>query len=196
MNYKKLGNSNLNISTISMGTMTWGEQNTLEEAFKQMYIGSGKKLLKNKYYMSMIKHFDIMHTDKLKYVGRYPVSTFLSSETDIVISHQWENPLNYAYLDAMYYGYPLVHNAEMIKDAGYYYPDFNISKGVDQLKLALDNHDSNLEEYSKKNKSALNRYLSTNKKLVDTYKKLLDNLFEPGSHDLSHKYNWKTNLYK
>ena len=167
-----------------------------EEAFKQMYIGSGKKLLKNKYYMSMIKHFDIMHTDKLKYVGRYPVSTFLSSETDIVISHQWENPLNYAYLDAMYYGYPLVHNAEMIKDAGYYYPDFNISKGVDQLKLALDNHDSNLEEYSKKNKSALNRYLSTNKKLVDTYKKLLDNLFEPGSHDLSHKYNWKTNLYK
>ena len=36
MNYKKLGNSNLNISTISMGTMTWGEQNTLEEAFEQM----------------------------------------------------------------------------------------------------------------------------------------------------------------
>ena len=36
MNYKKLGNSNLNISTISMGTMTWGEQNTLDEAFEQM----------------------------------------------------------------------------------------------------------------------------------------------------------------
>lgn len=36
MNYKKLGNSNLNISTISMGTMTWGEQNTLKEAFEQM----------------------------------------------------------------------------------------------------------------------------------------------------------------
>ena len=36
MNYKKLGNSNLNISTISMGTMTWGEQNTVEEAFEQM----------------------------------------------------------------------------------------------------------------------------------------------------------------
>ena len=36
MNYKKLGNSNLNISTISMGTMTWGEQNTVQEAFEQM----------------------------------------------------------------------------------------------------------------------------------------------------------------
>jgi hypothetical protein len=167
-----------------------------EEAFKQIYIGSGKKLLKNKYYMSMIKHFDVMHTNKLKYVGRYPVSTFLSSETDIVISHQWENPLNYAYLDALYYGYPLVHNAEMIKDAGYYYSDFNISDGVDQLKFALNEHDNNLDEYNKKNKSALSRYLSTNKKLVDTYRKLLDNLFEPGTHELSYKYNWKTNLYK
>lgn len=167
-----------------------------EEAFKQIYIGSGKKLLKNKYYMSMIKHFDVMHTNKLKYIGRYPVSTFLSSETDIVISHQWENPLNYAYLDALYYGYPLVHNAEMIKDAGYYYSDFNISDGVDQLKFALNEHDNNLEEYTKKNKSALNRYLSTNKKLVNTYKKLLDNLFEPDTHELSYKYNWKTNLYK
>ena len=137
-----------------------------------------------------------MHTNKLKYVGRYPVSTFLSYETDIVISHQWENPLNYAYLDALYYGYPLVHNAEMIKDAGYYYSDFNISDGVDQLKFALNEHDNNLDEYNKKNKSALSRYLSTNKKLVDTYRKLLYNLFEPGTHELSYKYNWKTNLYK
>ena len=36
MNYKKLGSSDLNISTIAMGTMTWGQQNTLEEAFEQM----------------------------------------------------------------------------------------------------------------------------------------------------------------
>ena len=36
MNYKKLGTSDLKISKIAMGTMTWGQQNTLEEAFKQM----------------------------------------------------------------------------------------------------------------------------------------------------------------
>ena len=36
MNYKKLGSSDLNISTIAMGTMTWGQQNSLEEAFEQM----------------------------------------------------------------------------------------------------------------------------------------------------------------
>ena len=36
MNYRKLGNTDINVSTICLGTMTWGEQNTQEEAFQQM----------------------------------------------------------------------------------------------------------------------------------------------------------------
>ncbi len=36
MNYKKLGNTDLDVSTICLGTMTWGEQNTQDEAFQQM----------------------------------------------------------------------------------------------------------------------------------------------------------------
>ena len=36
MNYKKLGNTDLDVSTICLGTMTWGEQNTQAEAFEQM----------------------------------------------------------------------------------------------------------------------------------------------------------------
>ena len=36
MNYKKLGNTDLNVSTICLGTMTWGEQNTQDEGFEQM----------------------------------------------------------------------------------------------------------------------------------------------------------------
>jgi len=36
MNYKKLGNTGIDVSTISLGTMTWGQQNTQEEGFEQM----------------------------------------------------------------------------------------------------------------------------------------------------------------
>ena len=36
MNYKKLGNTDIEVSTICLGTMTWGEQNTQEEGFEQM----------------------------------------------------------------------------------------------------------------------------------------------------------------
>ena len=36
MNFKKLGNTDLDVSTICLGTMTCGEQNTMEEGFEQM----------------------------------------------------------------------------------------------------------------------------------------------------------------
>ena len=36
MNYKKLGNTEIDVSTICLGTMTWGEQNAQDEAFAQM----------------------------------------------------------------------------------------------------------------------------------------------------------------
>ena len=36
MNFKKLGNTNLNVSTICLGTMTYGEQNSSKDGFEQM----------------------------------------------------------------------------------------------------------------------------------------------------------------
>ena len=36
MNYKNLGNTNLKVSTICLGTMTWGEQNSEIEGCEQM----------------------------------------------------------------------------------------------------------------------------------------------------------------
>ncbi|NNG12498.1 MAG: NADP(H)-dependent aldo-keto reductase [Halobacteria archaeon] len=36
MQYRKLGNTTLDVSVICLGTMTWGEQNTQAEAFEQM----------------------------------------------------------------------------------------------------------------------------------------------------------------
>ena len=36
MKYRQLGNTKIDVSTICLGTMTWGEQNTQAEAFEQM----------------------------------------------------------------------------------------------------------------------------------------------------------------
>ena len=36
MKYRKLGTTDLDVSVICLGTMTWGEQNSQKEAFDQM----------------------------------------------------------------------------------------------------------------------------------------------------------------
>ena len=36
MEYKKLGNTDIDVSLICLGTMTWGQQNTEEEGHEQM----------------------------------------------------------------------------------------------------------------------------------------------------------------
>jgi len=42
MQYRKLGHTNIDVSVICLGTMTWGEQNTQEQGFKQMDYALGQ----------------------------------------------------------------------------------------------------------------------------------------------------------
>jgi hypothetical protein len=81
----------------------------------------------------------------------------------------------------------------MIQDAGYYYPDFDISIGADKLKWVLKNHDDNIEEYNSKNQEILKRYTIENKKMINVYRKLLNGLYDE-SPKINWKYNWRTNL--
>lgn len=160
---------------------------------------SSQKLFKNYYFSTIIGGLDILKEGGkyLKAYGRYNVIDTLARHADIVVSHQWQNPLNYAYLDTLYLQYPLIHNAEMIQDAGYYYPDFDLKKGTEALFDAVKNHDKNLDAYNENTEEVLTRYTVYNEGLVETYRKLLQNLWKGENvHKLSYEYNWKTNLYK
>jgi hypothetical protein len=106
------------------------------------------------------------------------------------------NPLNYSYLDALYLQFPLVHNAPMIKDAGYYYAGNNIGSGAGQLKLAIEYHDHTIEEYNERSEKVLTRYTVYNEDLLETYKKLIETTMGIKDHNLGSLYDWQTNLYK
>lgn len=159
--------------------------------FNHLYVTNSDQIKLNKYFIKLMNHLDIVKDKIATFESRYITPYFLSKYTDVVISHQWENPLNYAYLDTLYLGYPLIHNAHMIKDAGYYYDGQDIEQGSLMLKYALTEHDKHIDEYNFKNKMVLKRYSTDNEYTISIYDSLIDNLFN-NNQDIS-KNNWYKN---
>lgn len=137
-----------------------------------------QKIRTNKEFISLMKHLDIVNDGKATFENRFPMPWFLAEHTDIVVSHQWENALNYAYLDAIYMGYPLVHNAHLCKDCGYYYDGFDIESGANKLLYAITEHDNNLDQYSLNSKIVLERYSTSNQESIKIYDVLIENLLK------------------
>ncbi len=128
-------------------------------------------------FSRMTYSLDLYKDSKLSVEGRYVILYFMSRYAHIAISHQWENPLNYLYLDLAWLGWPIIHNAHLCKDIGYYYEGFNYEEGGKVLKDVIENHDKNIDAYICKNRELLKRYLPTNKELLKEYDRLIDNLF-------------------
>ena len=151
---------------------------TNPELIKHLYVTNALQIKNNDLFIKIMKKLDVVNNGIATFEGRFMIPYFLDTFTDVVISHQWENPLNYAYLDALYLNYPLVHNADIIKDAGYYYEGFDINTAKEKLIFALTEHDKNLDEYNHKSKLVLDRYLPTNEESISTYDKMIDNLYK------------------
>jgi len=148
------------------------------ELIKTIKVTNTQKIRFYKEFIHLMNQLDIVKDGKTTFENRFPMPWFLSEHTDIVVAHQWENALNYAYLDAIYMGYPLVHNAHLCKDCGYYYEGFNVADGKEQLLYALTQHDNNLEEYEIKSKKVLERFNTDNMDVVEQYDILLENLLK------------------
>ena len=95
-----------------------------------------------------------------------------------MLAHQWENGLNYAYNDALYGGYPFIHNSKLIpKGVGYYYDQFDAFEGAKVLLDVIDNHDKHHEEYVKRANEYLDSQLPTNPLIFICMRKRLSGYF-------------------
>jgi Protein of unknown function (DUF2827) len=59
---------------------------------------------------------------------------------DMIVSNDIEDGLDYAYFEALYGGYPLIHCSEYLEQ-GYRYNRFDAGAAGLQIRLAMDNHD-------------------------------------------------------
>jgi hypothetical protein len=134
-------------------------------------------------FTRFVNNLDLCSDGKINIEGRFNTLSFISTFADIAVSHQWENNLNYLYFDLAWMGWPIVHNASLCKDVGYYYDQFNYFEGGNKILECIENHDKNMDEYINKNRKSIDKYLASNKDLQQKYKNLINELFQPNENN-------------
>ncbi len=140
-----------NISVVKASTVPMlicdGAYRASAEAVTSMQVLNTLHLKDHPTMLYLANSLDIVRQHKAIFHGRHDFAGFMVQFADAVVSHQWQNDQNYSYLDALYGNYPLVHNSPWLRDAGYYYPDFDIAAGTQQLLEAVRGHDAQLGDY-------------------------------------------------
>ncbi|WP_028534580.1 DUF2827 domain-containing protein [Paludibacterium yongneupense] len=147
-----------------------------EQAYRQapaliagVYATNTAELGDNPTLQYLARALDLFRDGKLGFEARYDLPASLAQFTDVVVSHQWENGLNYLYYDVLHAGFPLVHNSPFIRDAGYYYPDFDAAAGGRALLQALRHHDEGLDDYRERSRRVLDAASIANPANVESH---------------------------
>nr|WP_301334504.1 DUF2827 domain-containing protein [Variovorax dokdonensis] len=130
--------------------------NTLEMKDKPAFVGFAQSL-------------DLVRHGLATFEGRFPVYEMLPAQVDAVVAHQWENAQNYLYYEALYGGFPLVHNSHLLGDCGYRYEGFDCEEAGAALLRAFDEHDPQLARYRASAQAFLAQLDPTNEDNVRFY---------------------------
>jgi hypothetical protein len=166
---------NLNITKHCLPSIMIAEELYSQDRglFNKVNVYCTSKLREANYFKGLMWQLDLQKEGRVNFLNRTMVSKALSHDVSVSLSNQLLNGLNYTYLEALYFNLPLVHNSEYIKNAGYYYPEYDIQRGANALRGALVNHEYHLEDYKKQSQIILNQYSPKNPLVIEKYKKLL-----------------------
>jgi hypothetical protein len=151
------------------------------EMIKKAHIFGSYHIKTKKDMVDFVINLDIQKAKKISFESRYPIVKTLIDHTDILLSHQSGCELNYAYLDAAWLGYPVIHNSPLMKDLGWYYPGNNARIAIEHLKYVVTNFD-NIEypknKYLNKSRDFAYQYTIDNPKNIEGYEILIDKVLE------------------
>ena len=144
------------------------------DAIKRMMLFCTEHLKGRGHFESFVGNISIGKAGKVTSEARHGIVSMLGREVDAVITHQWENGLNYLFWDTLYLGYPLIHNSPEIAEAGYWYESFNPQMGGKALIEAMAHHTGPSEA----DKQAVWRHHINNPANLDGYAKLIQKLLD------------------
>jgi hypothetical protein len=140
---------------------------------------NSNKLRENDTFVKFARSLDIVSHGKASFEGRYPIVDVMGPFADAVVSHHWENAQNYLYYEALYGGFPLIHNSDLVDGCGYRYANFDPEDAGKALLQAFYQHDLSLQSYITDGRKFLTKLDPTSDANVRLYSDAIAGLFEP-----------------
>lgn len=117
------------------------------QAIEYLRVYNSLPLKEHRDFVAYARSMDLVRQGLATFEGRFPTFDILATECDAIVSHHWHNSQNYLYYEALYGGYPLIHNSDLIGNCGYPYRSFDPEDGALALIQALREHDLALDSY-------------------------------------------------
>lgn len=143
------------------------------EKFEAAYITNSLQFKTHHHFETFAKKLKVVQDGVMTFEQRFVAYEFMAKFCDAVITHHWENGLNYLYYEILSGGYPLIHNSAFLKDYGYYYADFDPEDGGRALLEAMSHHDKRLPAYKKKVERLVKTLDPTSKENVALHERLM-----------------------
>lgn len=144
-----------------------------------VYVFGSLILKDSSHFTNFASRLQLKKDKKMFFEHRYALNFILSKGYGgLIVSHQWENQLNYLQLEAMHYGVPFVHNSTFFKDYGYYYDYFDAKQGVEKTIEAIENHKNVFRGEQERNNEKLWEFNPKNPKNIQGYVELIENILD------------------
>lgn len=128
-------------------------------------------------FVGFARSLDLVSHGIATFEARFATYEVMAVQADAIVAHHWENGQNYLYYEALYGGYPLIHNSKFIGTCGYFYPDFDCKEGALALCQAYAEHDERLSDYRRNAQAFLSTLDPESERNVADYSAALVSLF-------------------
>jgi hypothetical protein len=129
-------------------------------------------------FVALAMGLDLVRHGIATFEGRFPIYEILGAQAEAIVSHSWENEQNYVYYEALYGGFPLIHNSGYLGGCGYRYETFDPESGGQAIARAFAEHDERLADYRKDARAFLATLDPTSESNVASYGRAIVQLFE------------------
>jgi hypothetical protein len=143
------------------------------EAFRAMYITNSWQFRERAHFRQFFTSLTAAQAGIMTSEPRFVGPQFIADHCNAVVTHHWENGLNYLYYEVLYGGYPLIHNSEFLTEYGYYYNAFDADSGADALLKAYAEHNDGLSAYERKNETLFRRLDPKTPETIEAHEQLL-----------------------